>query len=170
VTLAAHLNCEVPSTTSCDSPFLNKPSVILLPTMLFCVSCPRKWRKNLQITTPNGCSCTRCSAALKDNCNSVVSNTVELKHYFSHTGRTWSIFNMIPFFWLRFSLWLFKHSVRPRNRDEDFLLLNLLKIAYRIAAASCCMGLILAAFRCCHNSIIKLNITPSVSLPAIRPL
>jgi hypothetical protein len=86
--------------------------------------------------------------------------------YFSHSGRTWSIFNMIPFLWLRFSLWLFKHSVRPRNRDEDFLLLHLLKISCPIAAASCCTGLILGALRCCHNSINKLNITVTPSVLA----
>ncbi len=98
------------------------------------------------------------------SCVSKTLNTF-FELYFSHTGRVWSIFNLIPFLWLRLSLLYMEQEAHDR---EDVLFL--LKSSAICAAGSCFIGLIFAAFRCCHNSTNKLNITPSLSLPAIRPL
>jgi hypothetical protein len=95
-------------------------------------------------------------------CPRLLNTLFEL--YFSHTGRVWSIFNMIPFLWLRLSLWLLQQET---PNFEDSLLL--LKHAFSIAAGSCCIGLLVAAFRCWQNSTIKLNITPCVILARNSP-
>jgi ABC-type amino acid transport system permease subunit len=53
-----------------------------------------------------------------------------------------------------------------QNRED---VLFLLQITWISAAASCFIGLIFAAFRYCHNSIKKLNITPFLILASNSP-